>query len=260
MKISRQIRQKNIKFVEKLAMIKRAGFIAFWILCNTVQGQKTIKDQGQFWFMTNNQFSVHKTLAIETEGHVRWNLDNKKPYLFRGSTGIVYFFHKDFHINVSYLVQNRPYWSNNLGENLLDHGVWAQIGWSTRWDKLAINHRFRVETIWRDQEDPTFQTINRLSRIDVRPRYQIAIILPCWNNPYIPQPMVSDELIMLFSKKVNNIFNENRLFLGVRGQMVQGLSYDFGYMMIFQQASATSYNRNHALRLFLYYRFHKKTS
>jgi hypothetical protein len=66
--------------------------------------------------------------------------------------------------------------------------------------------------------------------------------------------MLADEVLINFGKPiVFNTFDQNRLTLGVKKRINKNWSFDFGYMMVYQQQSnGYTYNLNHTLRLFFY--------
>jgi hypothetical protein len=53
---------------------------------------------------------------------------------------------------------------------------------------------------------------------------------------------------------VYNTMDQNRLFMGIRQNLNHHLSFDFGYMNVYQQKSTGyQYDMNHTIRLFFYY-------
>ena len=53
---------------------------------------------------------------------------------------------------------------------------------------------------------------------------------------------------------IDNNFDQNRLFGGLRQRVTGSLSFDLGYMMVYQQKSTGSrHDLNHTLRWFFYY-------
>jgi hypothetical protein len=71
----------------------------------------------------------------------------------------------------------------------------------------------------------------------------------------MPKPVISNELLVHFGKPVvYNTFDQNRLFLGIRQQISKPLSFDIGYMNVYQQKfTGYQYDVNHTFRLFFYY-------
>ncbi|HAT80442.1 MAG TPA: hypothetical protein DCS17_03280, partial [Flavobacterium sp.] len=50
-----------------------------------------------------------------------------------------------------------------------------------------------------------------------------------------------------------NTFDQNRFFVGIKQSINSNLSFDFGYMNVYQQKSnGYQYDMNHTLRLFFY--------
>jgi hypothetical protein len=67
--------------------------------------------------------------------------------------------------------------------------------------------------------------------------------------------VLSDEILVQFgSGIVTNTFDQNRFFAGIKKNLSPSLSFDFGYMPVFQQkSSGYQYDLNHTLRWFFYY-------
>jgi hypothetical protein len=82
----------------------------------------------------------------------------------------------------------------------------------------------------------------------------ISFNIPVFNKKTAPQLVLSDELLIHFGKEVvYNTFDQNRLFIGIRQSINPKLSYDFGYMNVYQEKySGYQYDMNHTLRLFFY--------
>jgi hypothetical protein len=71
----------------------------------------------------------------------------------------------------------------------------------------------------------------------------------------MPSLVVADEILIHFGKEVvYNTFDQNRFFIGIKQNVSPKLSFDFGYMNVYQQKySGYQYDSNHTLRLFFYY-------
>ena len=86
--------------------------------------------------------------------------------------------------------------------------------------------------------------------------------MPVSPNPDVPSLVFSDEVLVQFGEAiVNNTFDQNRLFLGIKKSLKPSLSFDLGYMMVYQQkASGYQYDLNHTFRWFFYYTTDFRTS
>ena len=73
-------------------------------------------------------------------------------------------------------------------------------------------------------------------------------------NKKAPSLVLSDELLVQFGQDiVYNTFDQNRFFIGIKQSINPKLSFDFGYMNVYQQkANGYQYDMNHTLRLFFY--------
>ena len=82
------------------------------------------------------------------------------------------------------------------------------------------------------------------------------ITLAGWNqNTPQEATVIADEILVQFGKEVvYNTFEQNRIFLGIKQNITPRLSFDFGYMNVYQQkSSGYQYDMNHTMRLFFYY-------
>lgn len=95
-----------------------------------------------------------------------------------------------------------------------------------------------------------------------RVRYLFSATYPVFNNPKLPQLTIADECMLQFgSAVVYNTFDQNRFFAGIKQKITNTLSFDAGYMRIFQQKSnGSSYSLSDCYRLFFYYTLSAKKS
>lgn len=88
-----------------------------------------------------------------------------------------------------------------------------------------------------------------------RVRYLLSVTIPVASDPRVPALVVSDEVLLQFgSSIVNNTFDQNRLFGGLKKRLSGNWSFDLGYLMVYQQkSSGYQYDLNHTLRWFFYF-------
>lgn len=150
--------------------------------------------------------------------------------------------------------------STKKGERIYlnEDRLYGQLAYSSDYGKLTILQRFRNEHRWR--ESVVSDSLANTTTFSTRLRYLISLTYPVFRNPSLPQACLANEVLIQFGKPiVNNTFDQLRLFAGIRQSLGKGWSYDFGYMMLYQQrASGFQYDRNHTLRLFFYYTWNKK--
>jgi hypothetical protein len=128
-----------------------------------------------------------------------------------------------------------------------------QITFNQKVGTVQLNQRFRIEERW-IQKVVNFVPANE-QRYTTRFRYQLSMNIPLSSDKKIPMLSLADELMIQTGKDIiYNNFDQNRLFAGIRQQVSKSLSFDFGYMHVWQQLlSGYKYSRNHSIRLFFYW-------
>ncbi len=88
-----------------------------------------------------------------------------------------------------------------------------------------------------------------------RIQYLISFSIPTAKFPHYPSIVISDEACTQFGKEiVYNIFDQNRFFIGRKQQLNKHLSFEIGYMLVYQQKpSGILYDENNTFRIFFYY-------
>ena len=143
----------------------------------------------------------------------------------------------------------KPGWHHYAQE----HRIYHQIQMSSKIGKIGLLNRLRNEQRWQEKI-VSDQFINNYKFTD-RVRYLLSMTIPVFKNPHYPSLVLSDELSVQFGKEIiYNTFDQNRAFTGIKQTISKSLSFDLGYMLVYQQkSSGYQYDKNHTLRLFFYY-------
>ena len=214
--------------------------------------EKEINEQFQTWVSLNTvtKFSEHWGVAADV--HLRTNdfFQDNNFFFLRG--GIAYIPNSKFSFTGGYahmwLAPRNPTWSTFSDENR----IYQQVQMITKQGKVALLQRLRNEQRW--QEIIVNDVETGKNRFSNRVRYLISATIPVFKKKSAPSLVISDELLVQFGKDiVNNTFDQNRLFIGIKQTINPKLSFDFGYMNVYQQKSTGyQYDMNHTLRLFFY--------
>ena len=216
------------------------------------QTKKVINEQTQTWISinTNTKFSEH--WGIVADAHIRSNeiFHDNNFYFLRG--GISYIPNPSVAITGGYahmwLAQTKEGWNTYSDENR----IYQQAQMITKIGKVSVLQRIRNEQRWQEK------IVNDLStgenRFTNRVRYLVSFNIPVFKKKTAPLLVLSDEILFHFGQEVvYNTFDQNRLFIGIKQSINPKLSYDFGYMNVYQQKySGYQYDMNHTLRLFFY--------
>jgi hypothetical protein len=217
-----------------------------------VHKEKEVNQQSQYWYSINTVTKFSDHWAIIADAHIRNNefISDNNFYLLRG--GIGYIPNTKFSFVGGYahmwLAPSNPDWSTYANENR----IYQQFQMNTKSGNVSIVQRIRNEQRWQEKmanDAPTGDL-----RFTNRVRYLISVTIPVFKKKTAPSLVISDELLLQFGKEiVYNTFDQNRFFVGIKQAINPKLSYDFGYMNVYQEKSTGyQYDMNHTLRLFFY--------
>lgn len=215
--------------------------------------EKQINSQTQTWISINSNIPIAKKISILADVHIRRNnfLDDDSFYLVRAGFG--YSQNPKSLIAISYahgwFAPTVDNWHTFSNENRITQQFQYtnKIGNTTFFQRLRNEQRWQQKIV-NDQFSGDLKFTNRV-------RYLVSLTIPVFNKKNAPSLVISDEILVQFGKEiVFNTFDQNRFFIGIKKTVNTNLSFDFGYMNVFQQkSSGYQYDENHTLRLFFYY-------
>ncbi|NDP28558.1 MAG: DUF2490 domain-containing protein [Flavobacterium sp.] len=222
------------------------------VILGQVHKEKEVNDQFQTWVSLNSvtKFSEHWGIAADI--HLRSNdfFQDTNFFLLRG--GIAYIPNSKFSFTGGYahmwLEPKNPAWTTFSDENR----IYQQVQMNTKSGNVSILQRLRNEQRW--QEIIVDDAESGKNKFSNRVRYLISVTIPVFKKKTAPSLVISDELLLQFGKEiVYNTFDQNRFFVGIKQAINPKLSFDFGYMNVYQEkSSGYQYDMNHTLRLFFY--------
>jgi hypothetical protein len=214
--------------------------------------KKEVNQQVQTWVSLNTVTKFSEHWGVVADVHLRENefFESNNFYFLRG--GVSYIPNASVSITGGYahmwLAPTKEGWSTYADENR----VYEQVQLATKVGKVSILQRLRNEQRWQEKmanDEPTGEL-----RFTDRIRYLASFTIPIFTDKKMPSLVLSDELLIHFGKEaVYNTFDQNRLFIGIKQNITPKLSYDLGYMNVYQQKySGYQYDMNHTIRLFFY--------
>lgn len=228
-------------------------FIVFpFVLLAQTAKEKDVNQQFQTWVSLNGvtNFSAH--WGINADVHLRASdfFHDNNFFLLRGA--ISYIPNATFSFTSGYahlwVAPINSDWNTFADENR----IYQQVQVNTKSGKVNIVNRVRNEQRW--QEIIINDQGSGKNKFSNRVRYLISATIPIFKKKTAPSLVVSDELLIQFGKDiVYNTFDQNRFFIGIKQAINPKLSFDFGYMNVYQQkSSGYQYDMDHILRLFFY--------
>ena len=215
--------------------------------------QKEINEQSQAWVSINSTVRVYKNWGFIADAHVRRTNFAADPSFFFLRGGINYWVKDNFTLVAGYgrmwVAPSTEGWHHFAVENRVYEQ--AQIVQKTK--HFVFLNRLRNEQRW--QEKIAADTFTGNYKFTDRIRYLINVNAILFKNRYYPSLVVADELCVQFGKEVvYNTFDQNRMFFGLKQNISKPLSFDIGYMWVYQQLpKGYQYGSYHTFRLFFYY-------
>jgi hypothetical protein len=230
-----------------------AGLVVLCPAFVHAQQAKEINEQAQFWWSLNNTLRVTDRLGAVADVHIRRTDFMAEPSFYFVRAGFQYWVNEQLTVVAGYAhmwqAPAEPDWSTWTQEDR----IYQQLQYVSRVGKVALLSRLRSEQRFRDEVVNDQLTGER--QFTDRVRFLFSATVPVSPNPNVPSLVFSDEILVQFGEAVvNNTFDQNRLFLGIKKNLKPSLSFDLGYMMVYQQkASGYQYDLNNTFRWFFYY-------
>jgi hypothetical protein len=246
-----KLNQKNCVF----SLSRTAIFFILLVasIAATAQTEKIVRHQDQLWVSLNSTMKFTPKWGMIADIHIRRNNFASDPsfYFLRG--GIDYFFTKQFSGVLGY---GHMWIANAIKDTFLftnEDRLYEQLQFVEKINKTGLLLRIRNEHRW--QEKLVNNQKSEEKRFTDRIRILTSVNFQLFKNPNLPRPMIANELCVQFGKDViYNTFDQNRLTIGVQQRISKTLSFDVGYMMVYQQRiTGNFYDLNNTLRLFFYY-------
>ncbi|HMJ48139.1 MAG TPA: DUF2490 domain-containing protein [Ferruginibacter sp.] len=153
---------------------------------------------------------------------------------------------------------------NHKSVSLPEQRGWQQIQWHTKYGKQRMMQWIRLEEKFK-RKVLNDSTLARGHSFNYKLRYNLWYEIPFTKKGVVPNSfslVANDEVHINFGKEiVNNYFDQNRFFIGIKYQVNQHDNFQAGYMYVFQQlAAGDKYKIINAIRLFYFHNldFRKK--
>jgi hypothetical protein len=217
------------------------------------QQDREVHEQAQFWWSFNSTMRVTDRLGAVADVHVRRTDFMAEPSFYFVRAGFQYWVSDPLTVTAGYAHMWQAPAQQDGSTWTQEDRIYQQLQYVSTIGNVGLLSRLRNEQRWKDVAVDDELTGDR--QFSDRFRCLISATVPVSPNPDVPSLVFSDELLVQFGEAiVNNTFDQNRLFLGIKKRLTPSLSFDLGYMMVYQQkASGYEYDLNHTFRWFFYY-------
>ena len=215
---------------------------------STIAQSKKVNQFNQIWAGYINQTRLSNRWGFHAEAHLRTNenfIDNLSQSVLR--FGGIYYINDNTKITAGYAHFTTFSASNNTNFSTIEHRLWQQFQWFTKYPKLRLMQWIRVEERYR-QKLLNDNELDNSFAFNWRIRYNILLQVPLSKKPFQQKTfsfVTNNELLINFGKEIiYNTFDQNRFFIGFFYQPNKFDNIQMGYMNIFQQLAAGNQYRS----------------
>jgi hypothetical protein len=248
--------------VTRLICLKKCSLIVIvLIFYSTSFGQTKQTDYlRQVWFGYFNQTRLSNHWGLWSDLHLRTKEDFVNDFsqgILR--LGLTYYIRNTTKLTAGYAYVHHFPAEGHKEIAQPEHRPWQQVQWHTGYGKKKMMQWFRLEERYRHKilDD---STSGNGYNFNFRLRYNFFFDIPLSSGGLQPGKfsfVVNEEVHINFGKQiVNNYFDQNRFFLGLKYQVSEQDNLQVGYMNVFQQLPAgNKYRNNDVIRIFYFQNF-----
>ncbi|MCC9166309.1 DUF2490 domain-containing protein [Pontibacter harenae] len=221
------------------------GLLPFGVLA---QSPRNVTHQNLQWVRYNNQLTINEKWAVHSEVDNRMFLSPFKEHHLVTRSNVRYSLSKGVEIGagITYALQHPQ--DPNSASDLVVPELRPQQDLTLKQDlgKLKLNHRYQLEE--RFIRKSTGDELEPGYRFNFRARYRLQLEVSLWKGGEKELKAIAfDEVMLNFGKQVQqNVFDQNRIYGGLRWSTSPRLAMELGYMKWYQQRpnGTDFYNRN----------------
>ncbi|MGM0635639.1 MAG: DUF2490 domain-containing protein [Bacteroidota bacterium] len=232
--------------------------IAFIFSLNTSAQNLTPPTDNGYWIGYFGDNKISEKFGIHTEVQLRslFLEDGLSTQLYR--TGINYYLPEGLMLTLGYAyIYNKPDGIDIDAVKSEEQRVWQQFIVRTKKTILSMEHRYRLE----QRFIRNLETKNQTTKYRARYRYQIIHPLASYFSAFEDIFAVANNEIMLnLDSKPNQVFDRNRLFLGLGYKFSPEFNVQMGYMNQYARLSSGNSFTDHIVQFNLFYNFNLATN
>ncbi|MBU3715321.1 MAG: DUF2490 domain-containing protein [Ferruginibacter sp.] len=210
------------------------------------------------WLGFFNQTRLSDRWGIWADAHLRTEknfIEDFSQAFIR--VGLTRYLDDHTKITAGYAFVNEFPSENHPSFSRYEHRPWQQIQWHTNYGKKKMMQWIRTEQRYRRKILGDSSGFAPGYNFNHRIRYNIYFDVPLNKAGVVPKSfswIINNEVHINFGKEIiNNYFDQNRFFTGIKYQINTHDNLQLGYMNLFQQLPAgNKYRDFHVIRLFYF--------
>ena len=225
-------------------------FLIFIFFSTFLFGQKNVENQQLLWYGYYNKLQINQNWVLNSEVQERHFYQPLVQHQLVFRTNLDRRILDDINVSLGFVVflqsPNDPESESTLmvPELRTDFGFNAK----KKYKYFNVNQRFKVEARFFHQTDNN-ELVGGYQFSNFRMRYQLGLNIPLIKKQDAEKLIlkIKDEVMFNFGKNiVKNVFDQNRIYIGLNYPMNKNLAFEAGYLNWFQQRPSGTdfYNRD----------------
>lgn len=225
-------------------------FLIFIFFSTFLLGQKNVENQQLLWYGYYNKLQINQNWVLNSEVQERHFYQPLVQHQLVFRTNLDRRILDDINVSLGFVVflqsPNDPESESTLmvPELRTDFGFNAK----EKYKYFNVNQRFKVEARFFHQTENN-ELVGGYQFSNFRMRYQLGLDIPLIKKQDAEKLIlkIKDEVMFNFGKNiVKNVFDQNRIYIGLNYPMNKNLAFEAGYLNWFQQRPSGTdfYNRD----------------
>lgn len=225
-------------------------FLIFIFFSTFLFGQKNVENQQLLWYGYYNKLQINQNWVLNSEVQERHFYQPLVQHQLVFRTNLDRRILDDINVSLGFVVflqsPNDPESESTLmvPELRTDFGFNAK----EKYKYFNVNQRFKVEARFFHQTENN-ELVGGYQFSNFRMRYQLGLDIPLIKKQDAEKLIlkIKDEVMFNFGKNiVKNVFDQNRIYIGLNYPMNKNLAFEAGYLNWFQQRPSGTdfYNRD----------------
>ena len=225
-------------------------FLIFIFFSTFLFGQKNVDNQQLLWYGYYNKLQINQNWVLNSEVQERHFYQPLVQHQLVFRTNLDRRILDDINVSLGFVVflqsPNDPESESTLmvPELRTDFGFNAK----KKYKYFNVNQRFKVEARFFHQTENN-ELVGGYQFSNFRMRYQLGLDIPLIKKQDAEKLIlkIKDEVMFNFGKNiVKNVFDQNRIYIGLNYPMNKNLAFEAGYLNWFQQRPSGTdfYNRD----------------
>ena len=225
-------------------------FLIFIFFSTFLFGQKNVENQQLLWYGYYNKLQINQNWVLKSEVQERHFYQPLVQHQLVFRTNLDRRILDDINVSLGFVVFLQSPNDPESESTLMVPELRSDFGINTKkkYKYFNVNQRFKVEARFFHQTENN-ELVGGYQFSNFRMRYQLGLDIPLIKKQDAEKLIlkIKDEVMFNFGKNiVKNVFDQNRIYIGLNYPMNKNLAFEAGYLNWFQQRPSGTdfYNRD----------------